>query len=162
MTVPLRQQQPSLLQVDAILLRLRGAPAMQEVCRFLRSEFRHFGWAGIYRLEGKELRIEGFEGETEGTPPPDVLGAGPRGQAALEGRPAVHPDLAKVDGYTALDPASRSAVIVPVLLAGAPVGQIVIESRAVGAFDPSDLRFLGLLGAKLAGPLSEPRTLPLL
>ncbi|MCI4355504.1 MAG: GAF domain-containing protein [Thermoplasmata archaeon] len=162
MTVPPRQFQPSLLQVDAILTRLRGAPALAEICRFLRSEFSHFSWVGIYRLDGLELHAEGSEGESGPPAPSDPLGSGARGKAAADRRPANLPDLSAATDYAPLDPQSRSAVIVPVLLAGATVGQIVVESRAPGAFDPSDLRFLGSVGAKLAGPLSEPRTLPLL
>jgi len=52
-TVPPRQTTPALLQVDAVLRRLQGKDAVQEVCRFLRMEFPHYRWVGVYALPGK-------------------------------------------------------------------------------------------------------------
>jgi L-methionine (R)-S-oxide reductase len=152
MTVPPRRLTPALLQVDAILARLSGAAALEEVCRFLRSEFEHYGWVGVYRLDGAELELAGWSGDrpTEHTRIP--LDRGLCGRAARENRSIVVDDVRNAPEYLACFLETRSEIVVPVRDgAGRVLGEIDIDGYRVGAYDASDERFLSQVAAKIAG-----------
>src|SRR5579862_2108721 len=56
MPVPSRQQLPALLQVDAILVRLSGTSALDEVCRYVGAELPQFATLAVYRPDAGALR----------------------------------------------------------------------------------------------------------
>jgi L-methionine (R)-S-oxide reductase len=161
MTIPPRQATPALLQVDAILSRLSGRPALQEVCRFLRDSFPHYRWVGVYRLEGPELVLDAWDGPaaTEHTRIP--LERGVCGRAAREGRTVIVDDVRSDPEYLSCFLETRAEIVVPVREGERILGEIDIDGNAVGAYDASDRRFLeaiaGKLSAALAGSASEPR-----
>ena len=151
MPVHPRQTTPSLLQIDSILVRLHGGAALAEVCRFLRSEFPHFGWVGVYRLTGETLELAGWDGDapTEHTTIP--LGRGVCGRAARENRTVRVDDVGREADYLACFLDTRSELVVPVRAAGRVIGEIDIDGRVTSAFDASDERFVESVGARL-GP----------
>jgi len=151
MTVPDRAQTPALLQVDAILSRLSGRQALEEVCRFLRHSFPHYPWVGVYRLDGKELVLDAWEGPqaTEHTRIP--LDRGVCGQAAREDRTVIVDDVRSDPNYLACFLETRAEVVVPIRHEGRVVGEIDIDRNAVKAFDESDRRFLEAVAQRL-GP----------
>jgi GAF domain-containing protein len=154
MTVPDRAQTPALLQVDAILSRLSGRQALQEVCRFLRHSFPHYPWVGVYRLEGTELVLDAWEGPraTEHTRIP--VGRGVCGQAVREDRTVIVDDVRSDPNYLACFLETRAEVVVPVRQEGRVVGEIDIDGNTVKAFDASDRAFLEAVAARL-GPAVE-------
>jgi L-methionine (R)-S-oxide reductase len=153
-TVPLRAQAPALLQVEAILSRLAGRQALEEVCRFLQHSFRHYPWVGVYRLEGRTLVLEAWVGAqaTEHTRIP--LERGVCGQAARERRTVIVDDVNADPNYLACFLETRAEIVVPILHDGNVVGEIDIDGNAVKAFDGSDRQFLESVAAKL-GPAVE-------
>jgi GAF domain-containing protein len=161
-TVPNRAVIPSLLHVDSILAHLTGAAASSEVCRFLRLEFRQYGWVGIYRLEGAELVLDGYDGEQPTGHLRIPLDRGLCGKAARENRTILVGDVSQEPEFLAESPETRSEIVVPIRTAGVVVGEIEIESTTLNAFDASDARFLDSVAAKLGGILAAPRSLPLL
>ncbi|HEY1198116.1 MAG TPA: GAF domain-containing protein [Thermoplasmata archaeon] len=154
MTVPDRAQTPALLQVDAILSRLSGRQALEEVCRFLRHSFSHYPWVGVYRLDGTDLVLDAWEGPraTEHTRIP--LDRGICGQAAREGRTVLVDDVRSDPNYLACFLETRAEIVVPIHHEGRVVGEIDIDGNAVRAFDASDRRFLEDVAARL-GPSVE-------
>ena len=154
MTVPDRAQTPALLQVDAILSRLSGRQALEEVCRFLRHSFSHYPWVGVYRLDGTDLVLDAWEGPraTEHTRIP--LDRGICGQAAREGRTVLVDDVRSDPNYLACFLETRAEIVVPIHHEGRVVGEIDIDGNAVRAFDASDRRFLEDVAARL-GPAVE-------
>jgi GAF domain-containing protein len=154
MTLPSRQATPALLQVDAILSRLSGTDALTEVCRYLRHEFRHYRWVGVYRLDGDLLRLDGWSGEhpTEHTAIP--LGSGVCGLAARENRSVVVGDVRSRPEYLACFLDTRAEVVVPVRQGPVVLGEIDIDGNEVNAFDDSDARFLERVAEKLAPTLA--------
>ena len=154
MTVPDRAQRPAFLQVDAILARLTGRPALQEVCRFLVESFRHYPWVGVYRLEGTTLVLDAWDGPraTEHTRIP--LDRGICGQAAREDRTVIVGDVRADPNYLACFLETRAEIVVPIHHEGRVVGEIDIDGNSVNAFDGSDRRFLEGVAAKL-GPAVE-------
>lgn len=154
MTIPGRAHAPALLQVDAILTRLAGRQALQEVCRFLQQSFPHYPWVGIYRLEATTLVLDAWQGAqaTEHTRIP--LERGICGQAARERRTVIVDDVNADPNYLACFLETRAEIVVPILLGGNVVGEVDIDGTTVKAFDASDRRFLEGVAAKL-GPSVE-------
>lgn len=146
---------PSLLQVDAILARLSGGAALSEVCRFLRHEFRQYRWVGIYRLAGRSLVLEGWDGDapTEHTRIP--LERGICGQAAREDRTVIVDDVRSSSEYLACFLETRSEIVVPVRSSRGVLGEIDIDGNEVKAYDESDQRFLEAVAGKLVGALEQ-------
>jgi L-methionine (R)-S-oxide reductase len=154
LTVPARAQMAAWLQIDAILSRLPGRPALQEVCRFLRQSFPHYPWVGIYRLDGTTLVLDAWEGPqaTEHTRIP--IDRGICGRAAREGRTVIVDDVNADPSYLACFLETRAEIVVPIRHEGRVVGEIDIDGNTVKAFDVSDQRFLDGVAAKL-GPAVE-------
>lgn len=161
MSVASRATTPALLQIDAVLGRLKGRAALQEVCRFLRESFRHYRWVGVYRVDGSDLVLEGWDGPAATEHIRIPIARGVCGQAARENRTVVVADVRTAPEYLACFLETRSEVVVPIRNAGHVVGEIDIDGNEVGAFDRSDALFLetvaGRLTAAVAKAGAEPR-----
>jgi GAF domain-containing protein len=150
-----RQTTPALLQVGAILQHLGGADALQEVCRYLRAEFTHYAWVGIYGLEGETLKLLGWDGP-EATEHVEIpLGQGVCGRAARERTAVVVDDVRAAPEYLACFLTTRAEVVVPVMNGERVLGEIDIDGDQVKAFDASDARFLGEVAKKIVAPLGD-------
>ncbi len=154
MTVAPRAATPALLQLDAILGRLKGRAALAEVCRFLRSSFRSYRWVGIYRLDGATLVLDAWDGPapTEHTRIP--IGRGVCGRAAREGRTVVVDDVRADPEYLACFLETRAEIVVPIHVGPTVVGEIDIDGTTVGAYDASDRTFLEAVAAKLGAAVT--------
>ena len=117
-------------------------------------------WAGFYFLKSGELVVGPFQGK-----PACVriaLGAGVCGTAALQRRTLVVPDVQAFPGHIACDAASRSEIVVPLMLAGALLGVLDVDSPQVARFDEADARGLESLAAVFTDSLRDgaPRAAP--
>jgi GAF domain-containing protein len=153
MTVPDRAQAPVLLQVDAILSRLTGRAALEEVCRFLRLSFAHYPWVGVYRLHGAELVLDAWDGPRATEHVRIPVERGICGQAVREERTVIVDDVRSDPNYLACFIETRAEIVVPVRHGGRVVGEIDIDGNSVRAFDASDRRFLESVAAKLGDAL---------
>ena len=149
MSVPPKASTPALLQVDAILGRLDGPAALEEVCRFLRSSFPHYRWVGVYRRAGAELVLDAWDGAapTEHTRIP--IARGVCGRAVREERTVIVDDVRADPEYLACFLETRAEIVVPVRDGGAVIGEIDVDGSREGAFDASDAAFLETVAAKL-------------
>jgi len=159
-TVPPRRGTPALLQIDAVLLRLSGRDAVAEVARFLRAEFPHFGWFGVYRKDGDELVLVAYSGDqpTEHTRIPVAQGL--CGQAVREGRTVIAGDVRAHPEYLACFVATRSEIVVPIRGPEGIVGEIDVDGNELNAFDASDDSFLAQVARRLAPHLGAPDPAP--
>ena len=150
MSVSPRTATPALLQVDAILGRLAGRAALQEVCRFLRESFRHYRWVGVYRVDGIELVLDAWDGPaaTEHTRIP--IERGVCGRAVREERTVVVDVVRAAPEYLACFLETRAEVVVPIRAGSRVVGEIDIDGNEVGAFDRSDGSFLEQVARRLS------------
>ncbi|HEV2316287.1 MAG TPA: GAF domain-containing protein [Thermoplasmata archaeon] len=155
MSVAPRRSTPAFLQVDAILGRLGGTQALTEVCRYLRGEFPHYRWIGIYRLDGETLVLDGWDGEqpTEHTRIP--LDRGICGMAARENRTVIVDDVSADPAYLQCFLDTRSEIVVPIRDGDRVLGEIDIDGREVGAYDRTDEAFLTGVAERLR-PLLRP------
>lgn len=161
MSVPPRHGTPALLQVDAILGRLTGRAALAEVCRFLRSSFRHYRWVGVYRLDGLTLRLEAWDGPAATAHTQIPLDRGVCGRAAREGRSVIVDDVRASPEYLACFLETRSEIVVPIRAGAAVVGEIDIDGNELRAFDDSDRVFLEAVARKLTEALERAAGEPL-
>jgi L-methionine (R)-S-oxide reductase len=154
-SVPPRQTTPALLQIDAVLRRLQGKDGLQEVARFLRMEFPHYRWVGVYALEGDVLRLAGWDGEQPTEHLEIPVGSGVCGRAAREERTVVVDDVRTAPEYLACFLETRAEIVVPVMDGGTVLGEIDIDGNEVKAYDASDAAFLGAVAKKLVAPLKD-------
>ncbi len=97
-------------------------------------------WAGFYLFKEGQLVLGPFQGK-----PACIriqLGKGVCGTAAKEGKTRVVPDVHLFPGHIACDEASRSEIVVPVLLGERLIGVLDIDSPVPGRFDREDARGL--------------------
>ena len=102
-------------------------------------------WAGFYWLKGGELVLGPFQGK-----PACVriaLGKGVCGSAAQARKTIVVPDVHAFPGHIACDSASRSEVVVPVVVSGRVAGVLDLDSPLPARFDEEDARALESLVA---------------
>lgn len=93
-------------------------------------------WAGFYFYDGTELVLGPFQGK-----PACVritLDRGVCGAAASQRLTQVVPDVHAFAGHIACDAASRSEVVVPLILDDALVGVWDVDSPEPGRFDEED------------------------
>jgi L-methionine (R)-S-oxide reductase len=103
-------------------------------------------WAGFYFLKGGELVVGPFQGK-----PACVriaLGRGVCGTAAAERRTLVVPDVHAFPGHIACDSASRSELVVPLVVGGELFGVLDLDSPRRARFDAIDARGVEALAAQ--------------
>lgn len=93
-------------------------------------------WAGFYLARGEELVLGPFQGKVACVRIP--FGRGVCGTcAATRSQQIVH-DVDAFPGHIACDSASRSELVLPMVLDGALLGVLDLDSPQVGRFDADD------------------------
>ena len=93
-------------------------------------------WLGVYVLRGGDLVLGPFQGQ-----PACVriaLGSGVCGTAAASKTTQRVPDVHAFPGHIACDPASRSELVVPLVIDGNLVGVLDIDSPTMDRFSAAD------------------------
>ena len=93
-------------------------------------------WAGFYLLRGNELVVGPFQGQ-----PACVriaLGRGVCGTAAARRRTVIVRDVHAFPDHITCDSASRSEIVVPLILDGRLLGVLDLDSPVTGRFDEED------------------------
>jgi len=110
---------------------------MANVAALIWQYLPDLNWAGFYRLIGGELVLGPFIGKPACIRIP--LGQGVCGTAAAAAQTQLVPDVHAFPGHIACDAASRSEVVVPLILAdGSLLGVLDIDSPTAGRFDVVD------------------------
>jgi L-methionine (R)-S-oxide reductase len=149
------QNTPALLQVDSILAHLTGIEALGEICRYLRHEFRHYRWVGIYLRDGETLRLAAWAGPQATEHVTIPVGQGICGKAARENRTVIVDDVRAAPDYLACFLETRAEIVVPIRTGGTVVGEIDIDGNEVKAYDASDDRFLTAVAQRVAARAVE-------
>ena len=109
-------------------------------------------WAGFYRMVGGELVLGPFQGKAACIRIP--VGKGVCGTAVAEARTQRVADVHAFPGHIACDAASRSELVVPLLLDGKVIGVLDLDSPEPGRFDEEDQAGCEALMALLAPRLA--------
>ncbi len=129
-------------QLAALLKDERdGLANAANLAALLFDRLPDLNWAGFYFLRGSELVLGPFQGKVACVR--IALGRGVCGTAARERRTIVVPDVHAFPGHIACDAASRSELVVPLVLPDQGAGdQLVgvfdIDSPIPDRFDPDD------------------------
>ncbi len=105
-------------------------------------------WAGFYRMVDGELVLGPFTGK-----PACIrisLGRGVCGTAAASGETQLVRDVHAFPGHIACDAASRSELVVPVVVDGAVIAVIDLDSPTPARFDDEDAAGIEALAAAVA------------
>lgn len=123
-----------LAQLDALLEK--GEPPltmMANMASLLYWSLPRLNWIGFYLAAGDRLLLGPFHGKPACTVIP--LGRGVCGKAALERRTVNVPDVDAFPGHIACDAASRSELVVPLILGGRVWGVLDADSPDQNRFD---------------------------
>ena len=102
----------------------------------LSGALEHINWCGFYLLREGELVLGPFQGK-----PACVriaLGKGVCGTAAARRQTLVVPDVHAFPGHIACDAASRSEIVVPIVVNGALAGVLDVDAPETNRFDDAD------------------------
>jgi L-methionine (R)-S-oxide reductase len=109
-------------------------------------------WLGVYVLRGEELVLGPFQGKPACVRLP--LGQGVCGTAAIRQQSVLVPDVEAFPGHIVCDTASKSEVVVPLLLENRVLGVLDIDSPSLARFGEDDRKGLEKLCAVFVGDLS--------
>jgi GAF domain-containing protein len=93
-------------------------------------------WLGIYVLRGDELVLGPFQGQPACVHIP--VGAGVCGAAAATGETQRIADVHEFPGHIVCDAASRSEIVVPLVVNGSLVGVLDLDSPSLDRFTADD------------------------
>ncbi len=131
--------------------------AMEKVVEYLKDNFPHYSWVGIYLVQGNDLVLGPWKGPhaTEHVRIP--IGKGICGSAAASLKTEVVPDVSSDPRYLQCFPSTRSEIVVPIIYKGMVLGEIDIDSDLLNAFSKDDKEFLEHVASILAEKLMETR-----
>jgi GAF domain-containing protein len=103
---------------------------------FIFQRIPDLNWAGFYFLRGDTLVVGPFQGLPACTRIP--LGRGVCGTAATRRETIVVPDVHEFEGHIACDSASRSEIVVPLIVHGGLYGVLDIDSPVPDRFGAAE------------------------
>ncbi|HEY5102578.1 MAG TPA: GAF domain-containing protein [Steroidobacteraceae bacterium] len=112
-------------------------------------------WTGIYFLKNADLVVGPFQGR-----PACVriaLGTGVCGKAARQRITIVVPDVDQFPGHIACDAASRSEIVIPLIVRDALLGVLDIDSPELARFDAADREGLERLASIFVASVTAER-----
>lgn len=134
---------------DALTAGERDAVAnMANVAALLFDWLPGLNWAGFYRNVEGELVLGPFQGKAACIRIP--FGQGVCGAAAATATSQLVEDVHAFPGHIACDAASRSELVVPLIVDGAVIAVIDLDSPELARFDADDRAGIEALAALLA------------
>jgi GAF domain-containing protein len=126
---------------------------MANVAALVWQVVPRLNWAGFYRVQGETLVLGPFIGKPACIRIPK--GQGVCGTAAASGETQLVPDVHAFPGHIACDAASRSELVVPVVLDGTVIAVIDLDSPEPGRFGAEDARGIEALARAVARAVAE-------
>ncbi len=129
-----------------------GIANMANVAALIWQAVPGLNWAGFYRFDGAELVLGPFQGKAACIRIP--LDKGVCGAAARLRETQRVDDVFAFPGHIACDAASRSELVVPIVVADRLVGVLDLDSPHPGRFAPEDQEGAEALIARVAPALA--------
>ena len=132
--------------------------ALANASASLNAHLTDINWVGFYLFMDQELVLGPFQGLSACTR--IKIGKGVCGTAAQELRSIVVSDVDQFPGHIACDSASRSEIVVPLILKSSVgsrlIGVLDVDSPSLSRFDELDRVGLEAIAATLAQGISWP------
>lgn len=128
-----------------------GIANMANLSALIWQAIPDLNWAGFYRFDGTELVLGPFQGKAACIRIP--LGKGVCGAAARLRETQRVEDVFAFPGHIACDAASRSELVVPIVVDGRLIGVLDLDSPSPGRFSAEDQRGAETLVARTAAAL---------
>ncbi len=112
---------------------------MANLASLLYWSIEDVNWVGFYLRRGNTLHLGPFHGKSACTMIP--IGKGVCGLAAQERRTIVVDDVSSFDDYITCDSATRSEVVVPLILDNDLIGVLDVDGSRFGRFGASEKGF---------------------
>ena len=129
---------------------------MANIAALLWQALPELNWAGFYRMLDGMLVLGPFCGKPACIRIP--LGQGVCGAAAADGQSRLVEDVHAFPGHIACDAASRSELVVPVIVDGGVIAVIDLDSPRLARFDTQDRKGMELLAARIAPAIAGKST----
>lgn len=123
-------------------------------CALVFNGLADLNWAGFYFFDGVELVVGPFQGLPACVRIP--IGQGVCGAAAQTRRLQLIDDVSQFPGHIACDAASRSEIVVPIVVADRLVGVFDADSPLLARFDEQDRIGMQQLVGAFTTSLSPP------
>jgi putative methionine-R-sulfoxide reductase with GAF domain len=123
--------------------------AIERTVARLHDQEPTFDWVGVYLLDDGMLVLGPYRGaptEHERIP----VGQGVCGSVAASGETEVVPDVRRRPGHIACDINTRSEVVAPILRDGRVIGVLDVDSNALDAFGPREVKLVEEAAGEIA------------
>ena len=133
---------------DATITTLANSAA------FLSVILQEINWVGYYLFDGEKLVLGPFMGKPACTTIP--IGNGVCGTAAQKKEVVVVDDVLTFPGHITCDAASRSEIVLPLIVGGSLMGVLDIDSPLEARFKPGDVsgltKLVEIINTKIVRP----------
>ena len=115
---------------------------LSNVSALLNAHFDQINWVGFYLWDDqdRELVLGPFQGKVACNRIP--MGRGVCGSALQQQQTLIVPDVHAFAGHIACDSASRSEIVVPIIIDGHPFGVLDIDAPVTDRFTAEDQALL--------------------
>ena len=115
---------------------------LSNVSALLNTHFDQINWVGFYLWDDQdqELVLGPFQGKVACNRIP--MGRGVCGSALQQQQTLIVPDVHAFAGHIACDSASRSEIVVPIIIDGQPFGVLDIDAPVTDRFTTEDQALL--------------------
>ncbi|MGX7446777.1 GAF domain-containing protein [Dolosigranulum pigrum] len=115
---------------------------LSNVSALLNAHFDQINWVGFYLWDDQdqELVLGPFQGKVACNRIP--MGRGVCGSALQQQQTLIIPDVHAFAGHIACDSASRSEIVVPIIIDGQPFGVLDIDAPVTDRFTTEDQALL--------------------
>ena len=127
---------------------------LSNAAALLYNMMDRINWAGFYLLKGSDLVLGPFQGKPACTRIP--IGKGVCGTAAEKRQVQLVEDVDRFPGHIACDPASRSEIVLPIIVDDRLLGVLDIDSPIKARFDHKDAAGLEDFVSILCGSIKRP------
>lgn len=128
-------------QLEALLSGERDMIAnFANASALLYNNIKDINWAGFYLFKDNELLLGPFQGLPACVRIP--IGKGVCGNAALDKKTYLVPDVHQFPGHIACDQDSNSEIVVPILVEDKLIGVLDVDSPLKNRFDLVDQEYL--------------------
>ncbi|MNL26518.1 Free methionine-R-sulfoxide reductase [compost metagenome] len=113
---------------------------LANVSALLKQHLPEINWVGFYLACGDELLLSSFQGLPACTR--IKIGKGVCGTAAASQKSVLVPDVDQFPGHIVCDSASRSEVVIPLIIKNKVLGVLDVDSPLLNRFDDVDQKGL--------------------